>query len=189
MPTLNLKRCISDQEATLGVLSLDNRFLCMTLEDQHQDGPKVKHETRIPAGRYKVEPRTWGGFHQRYQKHKTIGPGHRGMLWLREVPEFSDILIHCGNDDDDTSGCILVGAPPPPGDDKIWVRSSVATYVLIYPRLIALAEAGDLWIEIEDCDHELHREPDSGSDIGTGEIPKILRRGATHSGDAPKPVD
>jgi hypothetical protein len=32
-----------------------------------------------------------------------------GMLEILDVPNFTYVLIHCGNTDEDTAGCLLVG--------------------------------------------------------------------------------
>lgn len=151
MAELLLQRLLDDGKATLGALSLDGRFVCMTCEDERRL-VKVPGETRIPAGRYHVTLRTEGGFHQRYSE--KFPQMHKGMLWLREVPGFEYILIHVGNYNKDTEGCILVGDAPPPMDATNWVRSSSRTYVEIYPRLALLAASGELWITVKDCDHD-----------------------------------
>ena len=107
---LRVVRYNSSDDFTLGML-LDEtngkHFLCYTLEDEHRD-EKVMHETRIPAGTYKITLRTVGGFHSRYAK--KYGDMHKGMLWVRDVPGFEYILIHTGNTDEHTSGCLLVGS-------------------------------------------------------------------------------
>tara|TARA_R100001530_G_scaffold100439_2_gene69815 strand:+ start:778 stop:1191 length:414 start_codon:yes stop_codon:yes gene_type:complete len=82
------------------------RFLCYTLEDERRV-MKVQGETRVPAGTYNITLRTEGGFNKKYSKRF---PGiHKGMLWVRDVPNFEYILIHCGNTDDHSAGCLLVG--------------------------------------------------------------------------------
>lgn len=152
MSTLTLIRGMSDKDATFGTLFLDGYYLCSTVEDQFQPGPvKVMHETRIPEGRYQIILRTHGGFHARYSA--KFPDMHRGMLQLKDVPRFTDILIHCGNDDDDTSGCVIVGEPPVPFFGRHWVSRSVDTYKAIYPALAQRAAMSDLYIEIKDCDH------------------------------------
>lgn len=110
MKNLELLRYSFGVESTLGLLfditGGGREFLCYVLEDEARE-VKVPGETCIPAGTYEVTLRTEGGFHQRYaQQYPDI---HKGMLWLRNVPNFEYILIHCGNTDDDTAGCLLVG--------------------------------------------------------------------------------
>ena len=53
---LELKRFSSQSDTTLGLLFVDGEFECFTLEDEYRE-EKVKGETRIPAGTYKVEKR------------------------------------------------------------------------------------------------------------------------------------
>lgn len=148
-------RYSSAKDSTLGALfditNGDRKFLCYTLEDEHRD-KKIMHETRIPAGTYKVTLRTWGGFHSRYQKR--FPDIHAGMLWVRDVPEFEYILIHCGNDDDDTSGCLLVGETQTAnnlGSDG-FVGGSTRAYRAIYPKLAEAAEKNNLTITYTDFD-------------------------------------
>ena len=93
-------------DATNGMMFIDGKFECYTLEDQYQ-AVKVMHETCIPEGTYKIKFRKVGGFHDRYSaRYKNA---HYGMLELQDVPDFKYILIHSGNTDEHTSGCILTG--------------------------------------------------------------------------------
>lgn len=101
---LELKRIKDSGDATFGILSIENKFVCFTLEDQHQN-EKVASETRIPAGKYQVAKKFNGRFLETYSGRW----GHQFVPWLTNVPGFTDILIHTGNKDDHTSGCILVG--------------------------------------------------------------------------------
>jgi len=103
---LNLYRFSTTGESTIGLLFVDEKFECYSLEDTRQE-KKAYGKTRIPEGRYKINLRAEGGMHQRYSKR--YGSRHHGMLWLRSVPGFEYIYIHPGNTDDDTQGCILVG--------------------------------------------------------------------------------
>lgn len=136
---LEVLRYSSQEDSTIGALfDVSNgkrKFLCYTLEDEYRE-EKVMHETRIPAGTYKITLRTWGGFHERYSKR--FPEIHQGMLWIRDVPNFEYILIHCGNDDDDTSGCLLVGDTQTSnanGSDG-FVGSSALAYKKIYPYIL-----------------------------------------------------
>ena len=146
---LDVLRWSSGLESTLGGLFVrdpNRHFLCYTLEDEFRT-VKVFGETRVPAGRYKVTLRTEGGFHDRYLK-RYGAEFHKGMLWVRNVPNFQFILIHIGNDDDDTAGCLLVG------DKQIQnitnegiIESSGGAYKRVYPLIRdAILELGFVWI-------------------------------------------
>ena len=88
-------------DATNGLLFIDGKFECFTLEDQYQ-AVKIAAETAIPEGTYKITLRTTGGFDMKYRKRFSF---HKGMLWIRDVPGFEYILIHTGNTDEHTAGC------------------------------------------------------------------------------------
>lgn len=152
---LEVLRYSSEKDSTLGALfdvTNGRKFLCYTLEDEYRE-EKVMHETRIPAGTYEITLRTWGGFHERYSKR--FPKIHQGMLWIREVPNFEYILIHCGNDDDDTSGCLLVGDTQTSnvnGSDG-FVGSSTLAYKQIYPYIAnAIKEGEEVSITYVDFD-------------------------------------
>lgn len=152
---LEVLRYSSEKDSTIGALfDVSNgkrKFLCYTLEDEYRE-EKVMHETRIPAGTYKITLRTWGGFHERYSKR--FPDLHEGMLWIREVPNFEFILIHCGNDDDDTSGCLLVGDTQTSnvnGSDG-FVGSSTLAYKQIYPYILDAVKKEEVTIKYTDFD-------------------------------------
>ena len=105
-----LQRFNKGSASTVGLLfigeGMGKYFHSFTCEDE-QRHVKLRNETRIPAGRYEIKFRTEGGFHARYgNKYPKT---HKGMLWLQDVPNFTYIYIHPGNDEGDTSGCILCG--------------------------------------------------------------------------------
>lgn len=92
---LLLKRIALKDNYTIGKLYIDGKYFCDTLEDAVRD-VKIKHQTAIPKGIYKVT--------------LTASPRFKRILpRLHDVPEFTGVLIHRGNTIDDTSGCILVG--------------------------------------------------------------------------------
>ena len=106
---LEVLRISSESDSTSGlVFDITNgrKFLCYSLEDEYRND-KVMHETRVPAGTYKILLRKEGGFHGRYTK--KYGDFHKGMLHVQDVPGFKWILIHTGNTDEHTSGCLIVG--------------------------------------------------------------------------------
>ena len=148
---LYVRRISTGDQSTIGTMyemQPDLEFLAFTMEDQPNE-PKIKGETRIPAGRYKIELRTEGGMHGRYSKKFSW---HRGMLWLQDVPDFTWVYIHYGNYEKDTDGCILVGdgAQSNALEDGM-VMSSVSAYTRIYERIMQAMDAGEeVWITVED---------------------------------------
>lgn len=130
---LHVKRYADNGESTLGLLYIDDSFVCYTLEDEYRTA-KVRGETRIPNGTYQVKLRTEGGFHQRYkQKFRAM---HRGMLHITDVPGFEYVLIHIGNDDDDTAGCLLLGdAVNNNRTADGFISKSTDAYRRIYPAI------------------------------------------------------
>ena len=143
---LEVLRFSSQKDSTNGVLfnvTEGREFLCYTLEDEYRN-EKIKGETRIPAGTYKITLRTVGGFHGRYEK--KYGEMHKGMLWVRDVPNFEYILIHTGNTDEHTAGCLLVGDTQNQNITKSksgFIGSSVDAYKRIYPSIASAIERGD----------------------------------------------
>lgn len=99
---LQLKRGFETTNSTAGTLWHDTAFLGFTIEDGHRE-PKIPGQTRIPAGRYRLQKRTDGRFYREYsEKFK-----HKYVYQLEDVPGFEAILIHIGNTVSDTRGCIL----------------------------------------------------------------------------------
>lgn len=120
-------------EETFGRLYINDEYYCFTLEDQHRD-VKVKGDTRIPAGTYKVALVNSPSFSPRY--------GHK-MLWVKDVPNFTGILIHCGNTDADTAGCLLVGMRIGKINYKRAVLDSKVAYNKIYPIIARAIKIGE----------------------------------------------
>ena len=143
---LEVLRFSSQKDSTNGILfdvTKDRKFLAYTLEDEHRE-EKVMSETRVPAGTYKITLRTVGGFHGRYSK--KYGEMHKGMLWVRNVPNFEYILIHTGNTDEHTAGCLLVGDTQQQNITKSksgFIGASVDAYKRIYPSIASAIERGD----------------------------------------------
>jgi len=145
---LQVFRYNSDDDHTNSVLLVNGRYECDGLEDEFR-AEKVMHETRIPAGVYKVELRTEGGFHQRYQKR--FGQWHEGMLWIKDVPGFEFILIHILNTDEGTSGCYGVGYAG--RNNHNWISNSTLAYRALYPKVKnAIKKGEEVTIEFIDLD-------------------------------------
>ena len=88
---------------TRGQLYLNGCFIGYTLEDTLRPFPiKVGSHTAIPEGIY----------YGRKYTSQTFGE----CLAIDDVPLFTHIRIHGGNDDGDTRGCVLLGLSK---DDEI----------------------------------------------------------------------
>ena len=147
-------RFSSGVQSTLGLLfreaDVAGSFLAFTLEDEHRT-EKVYGQTRIPAGVYPLKIRTHGGFHNRYSAKFDF---HEGMIEICDVPNFTDVLMHIGNDDGDTAACLLVGDSSTqnitgPG----FIGSSTQAYERVYKQILADIKAspnGQVLIEYRD---------------------------------------
>jgi len=153
---LQVVRFSSQADSTSGLLfeinELGKHFLCYTLEDERR-ALKVQGETRVPAGTYKIELRTEGGFNERYSRKYT--GIHIGMLHITNVPGFEYILIHTGNTDEHTAGCLLVGDSQ---ENNVIIRDGFVgksnnAYKRIYPKIAkAIENNEEVTIEYIDFD-------------------------------------
>jgi hypothetical protein len=142
-------RFISDDETSISRVTIDGNFECFGLEDEYRED-KIAGETRIPAGTYQIELRTEGGFHTRHLKR--YGKLHKGMLHVLDVPNFTYILIHCGNTEKNTAGCLLVGTSANTAEGDMSISASRAAYKKFYPKVCDAAERKDLTITYVDND-------------------------------------
>jgi hypothetical protein len=129
---IDVIRFNSKEDFTDGLMYINGVFQVYTLEDEKRS-VKVFGETRIPNGRYNIGLRTVGGFDKRYSS-KYGADFHKGMLWVKDVPNFEYILIHVGNDDGDTAGCLLTGMTNN-ADEKGFIGGSTDAYKKIYPPI------------------------------------------------------
>lgn len=140
---LTVLRYNSEKDYTDGLLMINGEFECFTLEDEFRT-KKVRGETRIPNGTYEVKLRNIGAFNSRYSK--KFPAIHQGMLHVTDVPNFTHILIHIGNDDEDTAGCLLVGSTA--DKDKGFIGASTKAYKDMYRKVVtALLDGEKVMIE------------------------------------------
>ncbi len=134
---ITVDRVFQDNRCTLGILRCEGLILC-TLEDpsQHQ---KIPGKTRIPAGTYELSLRRKSPMADRYRER--FGPMHKGMIWLRDVPDFQWVYFHIGNDPEDTEGCLLVGEAMSPYYGH--VTSSARAYALLMQKTMEALDAGE----------------------------------------------
>jgi len=135
-----LTRLQVDPTVTIGELKIGPKHVCWVLEDPVREIPgqpveewKIKGQTAIPLGRYRVQ-RT---FSNRF--------GHTTPQLL-DVPGFAGIRIHPGNTTADTEGCLL------PGLERL--QTSVGSSQLAYREVLkwidVIEQNGDeVWIEIK----------------------------------------
>ena len=117
---LTLNRRFKAPEYTIGDLYIDGQWFCNTLEDTDRDlsqdmlltyiqNKKIKSQTAIPTGTYKVDMDTVSPKYSNYSKYPYAKQFNAKMPRLLNVKGFEGILIHAGNTQKDTEGCILVG--------------------------------------------------------------------------------
>ena len=120
---------------TIGKMYINGEYFCDTLEDKvrtlNSINDKIKGETAIPAGTYKITLEMSPRF-------------KRKLPMLHDVPYFSGILIHRGNTAKDTHGCILVGENKVKGQ----VINSTKAEVALMDILTKAVSKGDT-IDIE----------------------------------------
>ena len=103
---------------TIGVLSIDGKRFCETLEDTDRNlnssmtVEQIKainkpNETAIPTGTYKITLDTFSPRFGNKPFYKKVCGGK--LPRILNIKGFDGVLIHCGNTNLDTSGCILVG--------------------------------------------------------------------------------
>jgi len=144
---LELKRFSSQSDTTLGLLFVDGEFECFTLEDEYRS-EKIKGETRIPAGTYKVEKReVLSGLTKKYRSKYPWFDFH---FMLQDVPDFQYVYIHIGNDDDHTDGCLLVSDAVKSNrfDENNNLSSSGPAFKRLYQKM---SEDNIVNISITDC--------------------------------------
>lgn len=125
---------------TIGVLSVDGKRFCETLEDADRGlkssmsveqikSLKKPHITAIPTGVYEVNINTVSPKFGSKTFYKEVCKGK--VPRLLNVKGFEGILIHTGNKAEDTDGCILVGQNKVVGQ----VINSQATFRELYKIL------------------------------------------------------
>ena len=135
---LILRRRWFTDTTTIGELRTpDGAFVCFTLEDvvRPKGAAKVYARTAIPAGVYSV-------IINESRRFKALMP------LVQNVPGFSGIRIHPGNDHEDTEGCILVGRRR--GPNMTIVESRLA-YQSVFDRIQAAEKRGEV-VELEIID-------------------------------------
>jgi hypothetical protein len=132
-------------------VGLSKYFFCHILEDE-QRAVKFDGKTRIPSGYYEIKIRH-GSAKFGYYDDRFADIGHHGMLHIQDVPNFTWVYIHPGNDHEDTDGCLLPGFSH--SADHIQgggtVGRSVEAYKALYKKVhAALLDGEQVFIDIRD---------------------------------------
>jgi len=132
--------------ATLSLLTIDgiqagfvcedvDRWLNQTDTLDHISAVKVKGQTAIPVGRYRVGLRN--------------SPKHgKDTLYLQDVPGFQFIDVHAGNSSADTEGCLLVGLQREPATMRV-LQSRYALDLIRSRILPAMGQRVEVWWQID----------------------------------------
>ena len=127
---ITVKRINKTNDYTIGQMFIDDEYFCDTLEDTVRDltntKDKIYGRTAIPAGTYPVIL-DYSGHFQKLLPH------------ILDIPFFSGVRIHSGNDVEDTNGCILVGSYHHAG----YITESRATMEKLMKKLRETIDKGD----------------------------------------------
>lgn len=122
------------------LLSTDGQQLCFTLEDpvreiagQPVDAWKIKGQTAIPAGRYRVT----------LERSPRFGPD---TLTVHQVPGFVGVRIHAGNTEHDTEGCPLLGTAI---NDHGIVGGTSRPAVSLVKHVVRMAQERGEWVFLD----------------------------------------
>lgn len=130
--TINLIRKTFMSDRTLGVLIVDGKEFCDTLEPAHSN--QTHHA--IPTGTY---PLTLQVQSPRFLQKGSFKEINARLPRLLDVPNRDGILIHPGNKPSDTSGCILVGCL----NNNCDLINSRDTFWLLYDKMKKVSNKGE----------------------------------------------
>lgn len=140
-----VKRIRQGNNSTLSEIFVDNMLICYGLEDAVRE-LKIKSETAIPAGHYPLILNTYGAMNARYKRKFPVL--HQGMIEIKEIPNYSYVYIHIGNNFGDTAGCLLVGESWELIEGDYELRRSKKAYLTLYQKLIRLMAKEQVLIAI-----------------------------------------
>ena len=138
-PTYN-SNGVNTSGYTISHLYIDDSYVCDAIEDTDRGldqsmsladiiNKKVKGETAIPTGTYKILMNVTSPKFSKYEYYKRVCKGK--VPRLDNVPAFSGVLLHVGNTAKDSEGCILLGFNKVKGA----VTDSRKAFELVYNKL------------------------------------------------------
>lgn len=137
---------LSTEKSTLSKLFYRGTFVCYILEDGYNK-VKVKGETRIYEGVWKLKKRTYGKFYNQYKKPPR---NHKFVVEII-TKGFTDILMHAGLTIKNTLGCPLLGLSYIRNGDNYEIKKG--TSLIAVDKFYVLAEKefathGDVYIKV-----------------------------------------
>lgn len=142
---VKIKRIKQAKKSTLSEIYIDDEFFCYGLERVVRK-VKIKGETAIPAGTYRLGFNLDGDMNESY---KLKFPGlHRGMLEIKAIPNFSHVYFHIGNYFSETAGCPLLGDIYKLYDGEYAVFDSRKAYMRFYELLVDAVARGEVKVAI-----------------------------------------
>jgi Family of unknown function (DUF5675) len=154
MPGFSLTRLQSDGVGTRSVIASGGDVICEALE-LALHAPKIAGKTRIPVGEYPLGFHGASKFDAVYRKRlENDGQVYRGMIDIRDVPDFADVLFHCGNTTADSEGCVLCGecVVQTPNGFVIRGGESESAYLRLYRAMSAAIVSGGASLTVLDED-------------------------------------
>lgn len=145
MRQIAVKRIRQGKNSTLSEIYIDDILVCYGLEDAVRD-VKIKAETAIPAGTYRLDFNRHGAMNARYKRR--FPSVHQGMVEIKEIPNYSYVYIHIGNNIGDTAGCLLVGKTWELIEGDYELRQSKKAYLSVYRQLVDMMTKEPVLIEI-----------------------------------------
>lgn len=145
---ITVYRQFQSKRTTISTVYIDGKFQCFGLENSHHD-IKIPENTRIPSGIYCVDLLSHGDKHNHYKNR--FPNSHRGMLYIKDVPNFKYTLIHMGNYHEDTQDghLLLGGSVNRQGSENYMIGASRLAYLNFYKNVITNVENDKLQIEFK----------------------------------------
>lgn len=146
---IHIVRFTDNDTSTQGLLYIDNKFQCFTLEDAYRQ-EKISGITRIPNGIYELGLKESSPMSDKYAKR--FPQAHKGMIWIKGIPNFENVYFHIGNTPKDTQGCILVGET---FTHEGMLASSTNAYIDFYDSVIDKIKTSKQFVAIGELNQGL----------------------------------
>lgn len=143
-------RVASTKNSTLGIFYVDNTPEGFVIEDEKRE-IKIKGETRIPAGIYRLGIRK--ELTPLTQRYRELYDWFEYHIELLNVEGFTGIYIHVGNFETDTDGCQIIGFDASTINGDFRNKNSLAFYKAFYEQIYPLLKNGaEMYYTIIDKD-------------------------------------